>query len=199
MLRHTGMSIPRKTSESGSATPQSERSLSPIKSPRSPIISPSKQGSPRRQLSPYTLYMREHFVALKQKLKDDKKAIFQMCHQMWEEEADEVKALYERRSIEEAENDESLSGHRDMDDSFGTGSQQSSNDRSSIFSDENTDDEKIRNFFMTNRALNLESAVQFASLVAAHHIDVDTRDKVHLDIIRLLDRAMIFPHSLEEI
>mmetsp|Transcript_14474 Transcript_14474/g.20409 ORF Transcript_14474/g.20409 Transcript_14474/m.20409 type:complete len:1150 (+) Transcript_14474:192-3641(+) len=201
MLRHTGMSIKRKTSESGSVTPQSERSLSPIKSPRSPSISPRKAGSPRRQLSPYTLYMREHFVALKQKLKDDKKAIFEMCNKMWEEEADEVKALYERRSIEEAEDyeqeNDSLSGRFDTDDSFG--SPRSSNDRSSILSDDGTDEEKIRNFFMANRALNLESAVQFASLVAAHHIDVDTRDQGHLDIFRLLDRAMIFPHSLEEI
>jgi hypothetical protein len=56
-----------------------------------------------------------------------------------------------------------------------------------------------KNVYMTNRALNLESAVQFASLVAAHHIDVGTRDLTHLDVARLLERSLIFPEGLEEI
>ena len=64
---------------------------------------------------------------------------------------------------------------------------------------ESDDDEEVTNKYMTNRALNLESAVLFASLVAVHHIDVSTRDLDHIDVIRLLDRSMIFPHGLQEI
>jgi hypothetical protein len=41
---------------------------------------------------------------------------------------------------------------------------------------------KPRNLYMTNRSLNLESAVQSATLVAAYHIDVTTRDLPHIDV-----------------
>jgi hypothetical protein len=51
----------------------------------------------------------------------------------------------------------------------------------------------------TNRSLNLESAIQFASLVAAYHIDVSTRDRSHIDVSQLIARAMVFPSNLEEI
>jgi hypothetical protein len=56
-----------------------------------------------------------------------------------------------------------------------------------------------KNVYMTNRALNLESAVQFASLVAAHHVDVSTRDELHIDVSRLSDRSLIIQEGLEEI
>ena len=52
---------------------------------------------------------------------------------------------------------------------------------------------------MTHRSLNLESAVQFASLVAAYHIDVSTRDRSHIDLSQLVDRAMAVSTRLEEI
>ena len=52
---------------------------------------------------------------------------------------------------------------------------------------------------MANRALNLESAAQFATLVAAYHIDVSTRDSDHLDVGSLLERSMFIPSGLEEI
>ena len=52
---------------------------------------------------------------------------------------------------------------------------------------------------MTNESLTLESAVQFAGLVAAHHVNIETRDLEHLDIGQLLERAMIFPTGFQEI
>jgi len=54
------------------------------------------------------------------------------------------------------------------------------------------DDRDSRNCHMTNRSLCLESSVQFASLVAAYHVDVSTRDRSHIDVSQLLDRAMVF-------
>jgi hypothetical protein len=56
-----------------------------------------------------------------------------------------------------------------------------------------------RNMYMTNRSLSLESSVQFASLVAAYHIDTSTRDRTHIDLGQLVDRAMVVSARLEEI
>lgn len=47
----------------------------------------------------------------------------------------------------------------------------------------------------SNRSLNLESAIQFASLVAAYHVDTSTRDCLHIDIGPLLDRALLVTTS----
>ena len=49
------------------------------------------------------------------------------------------------------------------------------------------------NQYMANRALILESAVQFASLVAAHQIDMLTRNLRHIDVTSLLERSITFP------
>ena len=72
-------------------------------------------------------------------------------------------------------------------------------DRSTPRSSPQADAVDDNNRYMVNRALTLESAVQFASLVAAHHVDTSTRNLTHIDVTSLLERAMIFPDGLEEI
>ena len=57
----------------------------------------------KKRLTPYTLYIREHYMSLKAKCKDDRKAIFSKCHEMWENESDEIKIMYERKTAEELE------------------------------------------------------------------------------------------------
>ena len=110
---------------------------------------------------------------------------------MWEHETDEVKFLYSRRATEEnetaEENDVSMQLQNVML-AFDTCTAQPS-----VEIDDTT------NQYMANRALTLESAVQFASLVAAHHVDMLTRNLRHIDVTRLLERSMIFPDGLEEI
>ena len=114
---------------------------------------------------------------------------------MWENENDDVKAMYERMAKEENERENgSETSMRVMDDIETL----DSNRQQQQPPGEHTVPKK-RNKYMTNRALNLESAVQFASLVAAHHIDMSTRDLSHVDVSRLLERAMSFPTGLEEI
>ena len=194
LLRHTGMTLPTPRSEH---TPTSSRvsEQSMDFSPRSRSPSPQKL-SPSKKLTPYQLYMRENYVSLKKECKDDKKAIFTKCHEMWENESARVKDLYERRANEDEEQKERPI--RLADDGIYTLGAAPRNNQVET-SDDDDDDEIERNLYMTNRALNLESAVLFASLVAAHHIDVSTRDLSHIDVIRLLERSMIFPHGLEEI
>jgi hypothetical protein len=170
----------------------SERSMDFSPQSRSP--SPQKQ-SPQKKLTPYQLYMRENYVSLRKQCNDDKKAIFTKCHEMWENESDRVKALYEEKANEDE--DETELSIRLEDDGMSTLG--AAPRTSQVETSDDDDDEIERNVYMTNRALNLESAVLFATLVAAHHIDVDTRDLSNIDIIRLLDRSMIFPHGLEEI
>jgi hypothetical protein len=62
-----------------------------------------------------------------------------------------------------------------------------------------TEQSTPRNLYMTNRSLNLESAVTFASLVAAYHIDTSTRNRQHLDVSTLIERAIVVPKGFEEI
>jgi len=45
--------------------------------------------------------------------------------------------------------------------------------------------------------LNLESAAQVAAAVAAHHVNVTTRDLEHLDLNEIL--ASLFPSTQAEI
>lgn len=54
------------------------------------------------------------------------------------------------------------------------------------------------NCLMTNPSLNLESAAQFATLVAAHHVDTSTRDLKHLDLGALIEKSLIVPQGQEE-
>ena len=142
--------------------------------------------------------MRENYVSLKAQLKDDKKAIFSRCHDMWEQESDDIKALYERRALEENEEETNSSLH-DMSiviDALDDTVNLSTSKLDSSFVDAVA---SPRNLYMTNRSLNLESAVQFASLVAAYHIDVATRDRTHIDVSQLVERSLVVSSSLEEI
>eukprot|EP00977_Amphora_coffeiformis_P013936 scaffold3806_cov169-Amphora_coffeaeformis.AAC.12 len=177
MLRHTGMSIPMPK------TPEKPAPKSEVTGNTPSATSPRKD---KKKLTPYTLYMRENYIQLKKQLNDDKKAIFTKCHEMWENETEEVKKLYERRAKEENEEDQ-------KDESPGALMRAPSTDE---VGEESPDPRKI---FMTNRSLNLESAVKFAGLVAAYHIDVSTRDRPHLNINELLEKATVVPTGLEEI
>ena len=186
MLRHTGMTVlvlnDSMSSDFGQAL-------------ASPIAAASP--SPKKKLTPYQLYMRENYVMLKQQCKDDKKAIFTKCHEMWENETEEVKAMYERKAKDEGQvlsPDKSEISTRLVHD---FDAMDASTPRAVDRSYDSQGDGK--NLYMTNRALNLESAVQFASLVAAHHVDVSTRDDLHIDVSRLLDRSLIIQEGLEEI
>ena len=172
MVRHTGMSV----NSASAPTEISEESH---------LRKKATDREQKKKMSPYALYMRENYVTLKQQCNDDKRAIFSMCHEMWEGETDEVKAFYERKALEEngAEegNEMSMMVMDDMEvlDSGVSFSQPSAH--------------------MTNKSLNLESAVQFASLVAAYHIDVSTRDRPHIDVSRLLSKAIVFERGTQEI
>lgn len=209
MLRHTGMTVPSKTDKDeldkrsiSADDSMDSASKDTLSSPRKPIST-----KPQKKLTPYTLYMRENYMSLKKQCKDDKKAIFTMCHEMWENESDEVKALYERKLLEETES--AQVNDDDDDDDPNDVSSRVLNDMETLDSTTNSpkrsssisspDNKHNRNRYMTNRSLHLESAVQFASLVAAYHIDVSTRDRDHIDISKLLERAMVFPSNLEEI
>ena len=187
MLRHTGMTVPIRN-EDGNDELLPSKSRSPPQKPRSP-------NSASKKLTPYTLYMRENYVLLKKQCNDDKKAIFSKCHEMWENEHDEVKLMYERKALEENEADVSNNemSMRVMDEMEALDSTQQ------LTSPSQDMDENPRNMYMTNRSLNLESAVLFSSLVAAYHIDMSTRDRKHIDMLQLLERAMVFPTGLEEI
>jgi len=184
MLRHTGLTLPIRDEAGNDEMPTK---------PQSPPHN-LKSSATKKKLTPYTLYMRENYVSLKKQCNDDKKAIFTKCHEMWECESEEVKSMYERKAFEEneadAENELSL---RVIDDMEALDSTQQ------LHSPSHNGDVNKRNLYMTNRSLNLESAVLFASLVAAYHIDMSTRDRKHIDMLQLLERAMVFPTGLEEI
>jgi myo-inositol-1-phosphate synthase len=181
MLRHTGMTVP-STTRKDSARPISDAAQS--------TILPS---SPKKRLTPYNLYMRENYVMLKGQLRDDKKAIFSKCHEMWENESEDVKSRYERKALEEneqgAQNEISIKVMDAIETLDSTPKVDGAT--SSLTSP--------RNVYMTNRSLNLESAVQFASLVAAYHVDVATRDRPYIDVTQLIESAMVVSSRLEEI
>jgi len=174
MLRHTGNVL-------------SKPSVAEEPSLKKEDASPSKaKGSGGKKMTPYTLYMRENYVTLKQQCMDDKKAMFARCHEMWENESDEVKGMYERMVNEEygdvnetgseALSDTSLEG---LDVSAFTSSTRASSDVQF-----NVDHSE-------NASLNLESAIQFAGLVAAFHVDTTTRDLNSLDLSSLLEAAIV--------
>jgi hypothetical protein len=174
MLRHTGNIV-------------SKQPIADESSPRKEEVSPSKRGgagsrSGGKKMTPYTLYMQQNYVMLKQQCQGDKKAMFTMCHEMWESESDEVKGMYQRMVKEEYGNDNetgsdfSLEG---LDVSNITSSTASSSDVQ--FEIERTE----------HASLNLESAVQFAGLVAANHVDTSTRDLSSLDLGSLLEASIV--------
>ena len=200
MLRHTGLAVSTQPSGSNGRSPSvhSNDSHNSIHTPSKNMTTSSNN---KKTLTPYNLYMRENYVTLKQQCKDDKKAIFTRCHEMWENESADVKALYARKAAEENENggrpndDHRLISSRDSEDSDANRSVQSGGGSSAYGSSPS----KQRNLYMTNRSLNLESAVQFATLVAAQHIDMNMRELPHIDINQLLQRAITHHNGLEEI
>lgn len=194
MLRHTGMTVPTFNFD----TEMTKKSVaSPDFKKRSP------RNTKKKMLTPYTLYMRENYVSLKTQMNDDKKAIFSKCHEMWEREAEDVKALFERRAFEENDEDSQNEMSLVMDalddlDIQSTVPPKLDTSSGSAFATMDAVSSP-RNLYMTNRSLNLESAVQFASLVAAYHIDVATRDCSHIDVSQLVERSLVVSSSLEEI
>jgi len=194
MLRHTGMTVPSSCDEDPSISRSGSRDLAPA-AKESTDVNGSGHGKhgkkpQKTKLTPYTLYMRENYMTLKNQFKDDKKAIFSMCHEMWENEGEEVKAHYERKAQEADPADDTT--QRALDDGIEALDSTPKLDAASPSRRGSSGDALRRNMYMTNRALNLESAVQFASLVAAYHIDVATRDRTHIDVSQLLDRSMVF-------
>jgi len=185
LLRHTGMAV---------STPQTPANASDVANTKETSFESRDTLSLKKRLTPYSLYMREHYVSWKQQLNaNDKKAIFTKCHEKWEQESEEVKALYERRALEENE------------ESARTEMSQVTHAIDKLDSTPKVDTSintvaSPRNVYMTNQSLNLEAAAQFASLVAAYHIDVTTRDRKHIDVNQLIDRATrIVSDQLEEI
>jgi hypothetical protein len=188
MLRHTGMTVPSATNDAATAGRSSSK-------PVETSTASSSASKPTKRLTPYALYMREHYVSLKAQLHDDKKAIFSRCHEMWEMESDNVKALYERKALEgsdeEVQHEMSIKVMDEMESLDSTLKVDTTPQHASLISP--------RNMYMTNRSLSLESSVQFASLVAAYHVDASTRDRSHIDVSQLVERAMVVSTRLEEI
>ena len=167
MLRHTGVTLSSQTIDKRSG-----------KEPNSNLTNKTSTSTPQRiKLSPYNLYMRENYVTLKNQLSDDKKAIFSKCHEMWENETEQVKLTFERKAIEENEKEAQDNVPIKAMDAL----------------------ETLDDALTTSRSLNLESATQFASLVAAYHVDASTRDRLHVDIGPLLARASFVSAYTEEI
>ena len=137
--------------------------------------------------------MREKYVALKSQYKDDKKAIFAKCHEMWEKESPDVKKSYERKAQEDSEEvGSNVSGNSWNMSDF------SETNVSSVASKE-YGDPPLQPLEVTDQSLSLESAIQFAGLVAANHVNMETRDLKHLDASKLLQQAAIFPSGAQEI
>ena len=109
---------------------------------------------------------------------------------MWENESDEVKGMYERMVKEEYSNEndtgsEVLSDtsldYLEVSDLTSSAAKQSSSGNDVRFEIDQTE----------NACLNLESAIQFAGLTAAYHVDTSTRDLNSLDLGSLLDASIV--------
>lgn len=141
-------------------------------------------GSPTKKATPYSLYMRENYVALKAQCSDDKKAIFEKCNEMWEEESDETKQMYERKAQEEIDSTQVVGNTQTLD----------------VQSPPPVQSPKVsRNLKLANQPMNIETAAQFACLVAARHVDTSTRDCSHLNINTIREQSSVSVHGLEEI
>ncbi len=170
MLRHGGKHV-KSSRESNSRISQ----FSAIKD------SSQARRSPTQKMTPYTLYIREKYVVLKTQYKNDKKAIFAKCHEMWEKESADVKSMYERMAQDDTEEvGSNISG--------ASWSMSEYSDTKSGTSQEYADP-PLQPLGPVNHSLSLESAIQFAGLVAAHHVDVGTRDLKFLDTGKLLTLA----------
>jgi len=167
-----------------------------------PVLS-SKPDSMKKKMTPYSLYMKEKYVALKADTGggdgDDKKDIFIKCHDMWENETVEVKQMYERRCKEELEATTTTDATKEGDNDTLLQTANSTTSAISLEGAKSEEDMLSRNPSMVNRSMALETAAQFASLVAARHIDMSTRDFLHLDIDKLLEQSIVSQIGLEEI
>ena len=180
MLRNTGICM-----QYGSPVKTNGKGLDNVAESIDPLI--NCVDSPSKKLTGYSLYIRENYVALKVQCSDDKREVFEKCNEMWEEESEETKQMYERKASEEMANsqDESL---EKIDTSVGSPS------AASLQSPRMT-----RNLNLINQPMNLETAAQFASLVAAKHIDTSTRDSDYLNINNIREQSSVSTHGLEEI
>lgn len=134
-----------------------------------------------KKLTPYSVYMKENYMALKSLYADDKTLLFSRCNEMWEAEAEEVKDLYREKCEEEKERQ--LKGpilSPDLDTSSRT-------------------IEPTVDLHQANQPMNLETAAKFACLVAARHIDMSARDAKHLNINRIREESSVSSEGLEEI
>jgi len=132
-----------------------------------------------QNMTAYTLYMREHYNTFKtHSSQEDPKVLFDKCNDLWEKESKETKELYEVKCKSEIEKSISECVSRDLEES-------------SASMDSNVE--------TGGESLSFESAARLASLIAARHIDVSTRDDVRLELHSLLEGAMIHPDGLGEI
>lgn len=123
-------------------------------------LSPLHKKQPQR-MTAYTLYMSEMYMSLKTQCDDDKKEIFRRCHEQWQNETDEVRRNYEDKAAKlPSENADVIKYSTDDNNS---GYQQT---------------------------LTLQQAADFASLVAAHHVNVATRNVKYLDLQLLLEQVL---------
>lgn len=191
MLRHTGLDniVESPSSPLGKEQPSREVDVS---MESLDALSIGSNSSVTKKLTPYSLYMREKYVALKSQSSDDKKKIFLKCHDMWEKESDEIKEMYARKCNEELEVQKPLadtSTAKDIAHFLSSSSDDTATMRVS----------PTRNLHLANQPMNLQTAAQFASLVAARHVDMSTRDMTHLNINRIREQSTASPHGLEEI
>jgi myo-inositol-1-phosphate synthase len=176
MLRHTGMNTAIPSENQAKDTTKSEAPLDFTP----PAASIRKE---KKKLTPYTLYMKENYLSLKKQLNDDKKAIFTRCHEMWENESEEVKKVFEIRAKKQNEDDGDMSGSRDIGRTPSTAESVSHEHAQSS---------------IANRCLTLESAVRLAGLIAAYHIDSKTRDLTHVNVDELLQHVMNMSARFQE-
>lgn len=185
MLRHTGLCM-QYTSSPPKPSPAKPFSDTDLDLSMDTSFDSANSNSPMKRVTPYNLYMKENYVALKAQCTDadEKKAIFSKCHEMWENESEETKRMYMRRSEEELE-------------------RANANVVSSPLPSQHQNilnSPKVsRNLNLANQPMNLETAAQFASLVAARHIDMATRDASYLNINMIREQSSVSTHGLEEI
>jgi hypothetical protein len=186
MLRNTGISMQYSSSpavayeEDEVNTSLDSVDIVSTGSMNSPTTSPSKK------VTPYSLYIRENYVTLKAQCSDDKKIIFAKCNQMWEQESEETKMMYERKANEEMAlvQEEATKALSTLDSQSGASLQTP---------------KLSRNLNLANQPMNLETAAQFASLVAARHVDASSRDASYLNINTIREQSSMSRHGLEEI
>lgn len=192
MLRHTGFITPAND----------DRALTkPLLSDNNTTIltTSSLNDTTTVVITPYILYVQEKCLMLKDTF-ENKKDFFAKCHDMWENESKEVKEVFKRRCNDEiggtsagvdCSNNNSISSTsvgilpQSFNDNYEGKGEHYERER------ENNSEAMIsKNMLLANSSLNLETAAQFASLVAANHVSIKTRDLLYLDITSLLERSM---------